>query len=149
MRESILLTKTKVAMWWLILIGIVLIVLYSLVLGIAIINSFDSGETWNVINPTLTLFLGSILYFVSGILIFKRNKRARKVAIVILSIVAVCSLGSYIYMVIHLGDISYMIPLSLLIGFFIYLTPMILLILDRKNYFAMVRQREIEKKAEP
>jgi uncharacterized membrane protein len=33
--------------------------------------------------------------------------------------------------------------------FTVYTVPFILLILDRKNYFAMVRQREVEKKAEP
>ena len=131
--------KTKIAAWWLIIIGVVLIVIYFLSFGAALINSFDSGETWDVINPTLTLLLGSILYFISGILVLKRSKRARKVSIFILFIVAICSLGSYVYIVIHIGDISYMMPISLIVGFITYLTPLILIIVDRKNYLAMVQ----------
>jgi hypothetical protein len=39
-----------------------------------------------------------------------------------------------------------MITIAVLIGSLIYLTPLILIILDRKNYFEIVRQRELEKK---
>ena len=139
-------TKTLIAVLWLIVVGVALISFYFVYLLLSIGYSFDGGDEWSI-RPFFILLLGSILYIISSIFLFRISKRAWIVAVTLLSIVTICSIGTYLYAVIYLGDdLSYMIPIALLLGSLIYLTPLILVILDRKNYFEMVRQREMEKK---
>ena len=51
----------------------------------------------------------------------------------------------YTYYISHYYYATIMLFVFLL-GFFIYLISSLLIILDRKNYFEMVRQRKLEKK---
>ena len=44
------------------------------------------------------------------------------------------------------GGITDFTLVILPLGILIYLSPLILIVLDRKNYFEMLRQRELEKK---
>jgi hypothetical protein len=140
--------KTKFAMWWLILFGIALTAFYFLFWGyITLLDSAD-GNTGNNPDkgPLFILFLGSIFYFLSGIFVSRKTKLSWIVGVTFLCIVAICSLGSYIYLVVYRGYdhdaisqfILCLLPLFLLL-------PIILIILDRKNYFEMVRQRKLDK----
>jgi hypothetical protein len=146
-------TKTKIAVWWLVVVGVLLIAYSIYCLLFASIMSFDTpaserGELFLIMGLCL---LGSILYFLSGIFISRQSKQAWRVTVTVLSIVTICPIGFCIYSVINdlirygaLSDYSY-IPIALL-GSLILLTPLILIVLDRKNYFTILRQRELEKK---
>ena len=134
-------TKTRIAKWWLIVVGVILIIFYFVVLGFSIIYSFDSGPTEENIQPAFILFLGSIFYLISGIFISKKTKLAWIVAVTILFTVAAFSLGTYIYFF----DTGYG-PVLVFPGILIYLTPLILIILDRKKFLEMVRLRDLAEK---
>jgi len=150
MNKNKLTTKTKIAVWWLIVIGVVLTIWHLAASFMSLIYSLDAGPVdEKEINLVFVLLLGSIFYILSGISLSRKSKRAWAVAVTILSIITICSMGIYLY----ISDYAYYsripcikIPIILLLGFFIYLTPLILVILDRKNYFEMVRQLELSKK---
>jgi hypothetical protein len=142
-------TKTRIAVWWMITVGIVLTIGFSGLLLVAILYSFGEEMDGGSAVPNLVIYFFlpfcGIFTFISGIFLFK--KRSWKVAVTILVIAIIYSLGTYLYIVIyHCDNLSYMITIAVLIGSLIYLTPLILIILDRKNYFEIVRQRELEKK---
>jgi hypothetical protein len=148
MNKAKLPAKTKIAIWWLIVVGIVLTIGLSGLLLLAIIFSIPIDSEPAVPNLVLYFFLPfcGIFTLISGIFLRKESKQAWKVAAVVLFIAIIYSLGICLYIVIHHCDnLSYMIPIVLLIGSVIYLTPLIIIIVDRKNYFAMLYQRELKK----
>ena len=136
-------TKTKIAVWWLSLMGMALIIFHFIVVSMVWAFPLDSGPTGKPVNPLLFLLIGSIFYFASGFLLSKRSKRFWIITVSILSLISICSIGIYIYVAID--DALHAFGMFL-ISAFMYLTPLILIILDRKNYFEMVHQRELEKK---
>ena len=138
-------TKTRIAFWWLIVVGVVLIAYDFIYLIASITKSVDGGDTWDI-GPASILLLGSIFYFISGIFISKKSKQAWIVTVTILFIVAICSLGIYIWMEIYSNYYLYGILFVSLLYVLFYLIPLILIIIDKKNYFEMLRQRESEKK---
>jgi CHASE2 domain-containing sensor protein len=102
----------------------------------------DGGSA--VPNLVLYFFLPfcGVFTLISGILLGKESKQAWKVTAIILAITIICFLGLSLYSLIN--AVVYIIPLiSLLEGLSCFI-PLILIILDRKNYFEMVRQRELE-----
>jgi cation transport ATPase len=144
MNKAKLPTKTKIAVWWLIAFGGILTILailyiFELFLQTLWSSSADYGFLY------IVLFLGGIFTFISGIFLLKKSKRAWIVAVTVLVIATTCSIGGYLQLAIDSANYS-KIPIALLVGLLIYLTPLILVILDRKNYFEMIRQRELSKK---
>jgi hypothetical protein len=134
--------KTLITVLWLIAMGVILTTWHLVALFVLSLYSLDAGpvnERGN--NLVFILLLGSILYIISGIFLSRRSKRAWIVAVTVLSIVTICSIGIYLYYLSPSGY-SYYSAIPIIA----YLVPLILLILDRKNYFEMVRQRELEKK---
>ena len=144
-------TKTKIAVWWLIGMGIVLIIAYLGLVGfILLYDSFDGGPgfLWNVASDRLPVILlfASIFYLISGVLILRKSHLTWMAVMSMLTIVEIVSLYSGIYYVMLGTNTLFNIIITLVIVC-VYLTPIILLILDRKNYSEMLRQRELEKKA--
>jgi cation transport ATPase len=144
-------TKTKIAVWWLIVVGVALMIFLLILSPYSFYFSFNAGQLQQAIIIAVILFIGSILYFASGFFLLKRSKRVWIVVVTLLSIIALCPIGIYLYESIDFAKYSEdatnysEIPIILLPWALIYLTPLILTILDRKNYFKMVRQRELEK----
>ena len=134
-------TKTKIAAWWIFASGVAVFIvpLFSL-------SSFsDQAERDMTFLPLLLITLCiAFLYSLPGIFLMVRKSWAWNVAIAILTI-EVFSLFIYLHVEINLdmfgGPILFIANILLLI-------PFILILLDRKNYFEMVRQRELEKKDE-
>ena len=137
--------KTKVAVWWLIVVGVALIIFLLIWSSYSFYFAFNAGRLQQAVIIALVLFIGSIFYFASGFFLLIIGKRAWIVVVTLLSIIAICPIGIYLYLSIDAANYSE-IPIILLPWALIYLTPLVLLILDRKNYFAMVHQRELEKK---
>lgn len=141
MNKTKLPTKTKIAVWWIFIVGVVFVALTALFLGCS-----PEPESRN--NLWIGIAVG-FLYILPGILFYVKNKLAWISAIVIISVDLIFWL---IYLVLNAVD-NYKAehPVFKDITFLIYpilliLIPLILLILDQKNYFEMVRQRELEKK---
>ena len=139
-------TKTKIAAQWLIVIGIVLTIWSSWLLFVALINSIGIDAIPAVPNLVLYFFLPlfGIFTFLSGTFVFIEKKRSWQVAMAALFFAMICFLGIYLYSLIN--AVYYIIPLISLLGWLSCLTSLILIILDRKNYFEMVRQRDLKKK---
>lgn len=155
MNKTKLPTKTKIAMWWLTLVGLLLIAYSIYCLLFAFTMSFDtpSSERGELFRYMGLFLLGNVLYTLSGIFIYIKTKWAWTVTMTILSIVAICYIGIYLYFVIDdfsrygaLSDYSYI--LIALLGSLILLIPLVLITIDRKNYLEMVHQRELDKKEE-
>ena len=138
MTEDKLPIKTKIAMWWIFVLGVAVFIvpLFSL-------SSFsDQAERDMTFLPLLLITLGiAFLYSLSGIFLMIRKIWAWNVAIAVLTI-ELLSLFIYTHVQINLDTFGSPI---LFIANILLLIPFILIILDRKNYFEMVRQRELEK----
>ena len=133
-------TKTKIAVWWIRIfsIGIVISCIAQVLLCFTDPTLFDSAIYALVFLPIWILFL------LPSILLPRKRRWCWIISIIILSleiliILAVCIFGAIHY------RYSYYLELIPIVIF--YLVPFILIILDRKNYFEMHRQQELEKKA--
>jgi len=146
--------RTKVTIWWLFIMGIVVPIAWILSYLIGS-NSLDYLSLLFLQSPWgFAILLVSISCLPPAILLLRKAKSDWKEAVIILSIEIICFLSiglpylarldNYDQFVFsqHFPYIFVSIPLLLLS----YLIPLILLILDRKNYFEMVRQRELAKK---
>jgi amino acid transporter len=67
--------------------------------------------------------------------------------VIALLIAMICSIGVYLFVSIKIYDSYLITTIVLFAGLLVYVTPLILIIISRKNYFEMIRQRELEKKA--
>lgn len=147
MNKAKLPTKTKIAAWWLYAVGIVLTIWSSGLLLVALLLSFSTSPETGPVVPNLILFFFlppcNILIVISGISLIN-EKRNWQVATRTLSVSMICLLGVSLYSLVN--DVYYQIPFISLLGCLTCLMPLILILLDRKNYFEMVRQRELEKK---
>jgi hypothetical protein len=135
--------KTEIAAWWLIVVGLI-----GTIATIAAICIYCRGcDEWCIgcVLWAAIVFVIGLLYFLSGMFLARRTMGAWAATILILII----ELAAFAY---YYGTSFESIfspspsryPYTPI--FFIFLIPLILLILDRKNYFEMVRQRELEKK---
>jgi hypothetical protein len=138
MNKAKLPTKTRIAVWWIYLFGTTALIftLLPVFLGMLVSPAF-----------CLETIAVAILYFVPAILLFTKNTTAWESAVIILSIEPILII---IFGVIYCVSKGYaidgtIISILLLTSIIVFL-PLILIILDRKNYFEMVRQRESEKK---
>ena len=127
--------KTKIAVWW----------IFVAIVGMAIFAMFlPSLSEWTPINPTwyFSVAVIGLLFASPGILLYFKNKSVWIFSIVILSV----SLSFFVMLI--LMDIPYEAGIFIygIAGLLILVVPFTLIILDRKNYFEMVRQRESEKK---
>ncbi|MFA5374938.1 MAG: hypothetical protein WC455_04185 [Dehalococcoidia bacterium] len=135
MTKSKLPIKTKIAIWWIFVLGVLVFIIPLFALG------YTNEEM--ILTPLLLLqnLCIAFLYSLSGIFLIIRKTWAWNVAIAILTI-EVFSLFIYLHVEINLdmfgGPILFAANILLLI-------PLILIILDRKNYLEMVRQQELEK----
>jgi predicted anti-sigma-YlaC factor YlaD len=142
-------TKTKIAVW--LILSFAMIVIITVPVLSSIYVSFQS-ERWiqdNIVFALGFLGIGSLLFLL-------KHSWAWTVAVSVIVIAMLDALAGltkllidyiphYTYYSSHYSYATIMLFVFLL-GFFIYLTSLILIILDRKNYFEMVRQRELEKK---
>ena len=128
--------KTKIAVVLTIILGIFGVVV---LIGGLLLESIISGG-----QDPMILFLGlCFLYILSAILICIKNRIAWIFAVVILSGVIAFFLINRLIHIISASD--YSITVTVVIAFLVILIPLILIILDRKNYSEMLRQRELEK----
>jgi len=93
--------KTKIAVWWLIVVGVLLAICNAaLTFLVAAYNFAQSIDAYS--GPSLNPFwfliplVGSILAICSGISLSKQSKRAWKVSVIVLVIAMICSIGGYI-----------------------------------------------------
>jgi ABC-type siderophore export system fused ATPase/permease subunit len=133
--------RTLIAALWLVVIGVILTTWHLVALFISFSYSLDAGtvdERGN--NLVLILLLGSILYILSGFFLPIRSKWAWISAVITLAMVSICSIGIYLY---YLSSSVYYYSI---IPIIVYVTPVVLILLDRKKYFEMIRQRQLNEK---
>jgi hypothetical protein len=138
MSKSNLPTKTKIAVWWILIfsIGIVISCAAYVLLCFKDPTFFDSAIYAIVFLPIWILFL------LPSILLPRKRYWCWTTSIIILCLEIIIILAVCIFGAIHYRY-SYYLELIPIVVF--YLVPFALIILDRKNYFEMVRQRELEK----
>jgi len=135
-------TKTRIAVWWLIIVGLALTLLAIVYMFALFLQCLWSSPSNSGLTYVMMLF-GGAFTLISGILPLKRNKLAWKFSVGVLVIAMICSIGGYLYLSMDPGGFSKTL-IIILAGLIIYLAPLILIILDRKNYSEMLRQREKE-----
>ena len=158
MSKAKLPTKTRIAGWWLFTIGIVVPIIWilSYVIGFCKLDYLTAlflQSPWG-----FAILLVSVSCIPPLILLSQKTKSAWKGTIVILSLLIICFLAiglPYLttqitnvndYDVRHLRSHFPFLFIFIPLFFIVYAVPLILIILDRKNYFEMVRQRELENK---
>jgi hypothetical protein len=131
--------KTKIAVCWIRISSIVIVIsCAAYVLFCFTDPDFFSGAFYALVFLPIW-----ILFLLPSILLPRKRPWCWTTSIIILFleiaiILAVCIFGAIYY------RYSYYLELIPIVVF--YLVPFALIIMDRKNYFEMVRQREAEKK---
>lgn len=138
-------TKTKIAAWWILIVGAVGTTIATLCFMIWCTSMPDSQFTNTCFLPGLVIVAVGILYLLPSVLLLKRKSWAWIFAISVLTLEL---LFFTVFYTSSLFPCSYCrsphyeyTPI-----FIIYFVPLILIIIDRKNYFAMVHQHELSKK---
>jgi hypothetical protein len=142
MNKTNLPIKTRIAVWWIFFVGVVGTIA-TLIAPQILPHSSDEME-WGMLSALLALVSIAVgfLYIIPSILL-RRKKRARwKAAVAILFIGSLSFTGLIIF---YAACPEYYPWYVFTPAVIIYAVPLILVILDRKNYFEMVRQRELEK----
>ena len=150
-------TKTKIAAWWMIVIGGCCLGLFLLSLAFFCglkTDTFSTGYALGDVAIALLSFslmmptgLGIIL-FLAGFLLFRRKKWGWKFAISVLPIVLIISFLFIIYIITSAHYKSefleenpylvFLIVIPSIILFVVILIPFILLLLDRKNFWKSI-----------
>lgn len=113
--------------------GVALIIYHSLVLATAGFNASGLGTgNFKEVNLAWILLIGTIFYFGLGFSLYRRSKWVWLVIVII----SMYSIGFWTYMAID--DALHAFGMCF-ISSVIYFTPLILLIIDRKNYLEMVQ----------
>ena len=134
-------TKTKIATWWMLIIGGILGIpgLLTLIGIFAVPGFYSSGNDIVAAYQLTVAFIGTpffIFYFLPGLFLLKRKIWSLKFAIVVLSIGIVMAIGNFIYQNFSLLSffhswrvffLYYLIPLPL------FLIPLVLLIFGKKE----------------
>jgi len=130
--------KTKIALWWIFVVGTIMVLLLAFYFRLVLVPVLFSQEILLV-----------LIVLVAGILICGKNKNAWVYTVAMLSIeiiffllllIAYTTTARYSY---YYHSFSYIYHICCVLHMLI---PLIFIILDRKNYFEMVRQLELSKK---
>jgi len=132
--------KTKVAAWWIIILGALLIIPVLLIAQYIFFRLIPELQTITHLVGflllglfiflailTIILFILSISNFILGFYLFKGKKGAWRISIILLIVEAIIFVGGWIY---YSGLVYYGSILILL-----FLPPILLLYDDRKNFF--------------
>jgi hypothetical protein len=133
--------KTRIAVWWIRILSIVMFIsCAAFVLFCFTGPDFFYGAFW-----ALVFLPVWILFLLPSILLPQKRHWCWTTSIILLCLEIIIILAVCIFGAIHYRY-SYYLELIPIVIF--YLVPFALLILDRKNYIEMVRQRELEKKTD-
>lgn len=132
--------KTKIAVWWLYIVLTALFISAFVVLS-SVSNTDAQGPVGFV--TVCIAFPICLLFLIPGFLLPLKKRFCWTISILMLSLEIFGTVGGCIYLA-ATEDWGF---LYLILFDIIFLIPLILLVLDRKNYFEMVRQRELEKNA--
>lgn len=141
MNKSGLPTKTKITIVWIVAFSISTILAFFIIVA-QLANDMDRGADTVLWALCLAVFLPLlILLLLPAILLPVKKRWCWITSIIILGFEIVSSIATLV--VLGTGDdfnITGFIP-----GIMVYVVPFILIVLDRKNYFEVVYQRELEK----
>ena len=132
--------KTKAAIWWIVIfsIGTILVFVWA-------VSTFDcSDEFWVICTGIAVVFFPVwILLWLPSILLPLKKRWCWITSIIVLGLEIVSSIATLVILSGRSFNVIGFIP-----AIMIYIVPFILILLDRKNYFEVIYQRELEKKAE-
>ena len=136
---------TKISIGWLFLAPII---------GIPIYVNYKSSDIGGSLFPEfyfIGIFIALVLYWLPGIFLTARRRWCWDIAVFLLSTYAICILifciGSYQHFI-QFWEIEKDNVLVYASCFGGALLPLILILLDSKNYYRMVRQRNLAKEDE-
>jgi len=141
--------RTKIAVWWLITISVILTIY-----GIVVLSLAEPGYEWSIYNYLIGIvaLVSVFIYLISGILLAVKKRGTWIAAVVILSLITLGTIINAPYGVhlnLFLFDLffeteggSTIHQLLLFISTLSTLVPLILAVSDVKNYWAMTEQVE-------
>ena len=140
--------KTKIAIWWLIAISVILVIF-----GIVVISEAEPGSDWSIM--TFALFIialvSAFLYFISAVFFAVKKRGTRIAAVVILSLITLATVisapygphvGFYYLLALGTGGESNIHNMSLLVGILSTLIPLILVASDASSYWKLTGEVE-------
>ena len=132
--------KTKIAVLWLFVAVAAMTFL--------VMSNLSAMMDWSPIKPAGYLLVVAVgLLFISpSILLCFKNKVVWISSIMILSVEVLLGITATGYVTLECSSSCFDLLLLPICYIIILIIPLVLIILDRKNYFEMVRQREFEKK---
>lgn len=143
--------KTKIAAWWMIVASVV-----GMIASWKVIETvFQGCDEWCIVGGLawLIIFFAGFLSAVSAVLLTGKTRGPWIAAVVLLIIIMCCWTLAYniIFSIVLPGDVSHLFLTWVTCGafFLLYLVPFVLIILDKNNYWAMVKHRTAKKKTKP
>jgi hypothetical protein len=139
-------TKTEIAAWWIITYGIVTTIAQISFLSISPAWSDYAEWSQRAFIYILILLVIGLLYILPIRFLFRRERWPWTVAVVIMSInILILIVNAWIISAIYL-DFDHNTVLLFIPLWILGVVPLVLVVLDRKNYFEILRQRKLEKK---
>jgi hypothetical protein len=145
MTQNSLPTKTKIAAWWmrvcggialiLFLGGIILFFIFAYISRGVEVGLVLGSFFYAIIFPIIGIsFICIFSFFLPAIFLFSRQKWAWKMGVVLQIFVIIVSFFILSFLLLYFSDLYYYIFLTLITDI-IFLPPLILLLLDRKNFW--------------
>jgi|GEM_PF-5105716 len=129
--------KTKIAVWWLAVCGVAVVLILIIGILTAVEGSYGAAFNLALIIMIPAIVVMTILIVLPIIALRMKRTWSWVVAVVLLSVYVT---GDIIWLLSDLSNADLLAP-----GVIMFV-PLLLIILDRRSYFEMVRQRELDKK---
>lgn len=138
--ENSLPTKTKIAAWWMVIIGGILGVLIILFIFLSFSQSHGGMTAADIFGFIIIALVSliSVIFFVPGILIMKRKKRAWWIGRILLWI-EVIGISGFVFLSRHDPYFDTIIFGIIIFLDIIVIIPLLLFELDRKNFFKIAK----------
>lgn len=129
--------KTKIAVWWLAVCGMAVVLILIIGILTAVEGSYGAAFNLALIIMIPAIVVMTTLIVLPIIALHMKRKWSWLVAVVLLSVYVT---GDIIWLLSDLSNADLLAP-----GIIMFV-PLLLIILDRRSYFEMVRQRELDNK---
>ena len=129
--------KTKIAVWWLAVCGMAVVLILIIGILTAVEGSYGAAFNLALIIMIPAIVVMTILIVLPIIALRMKRTWSWVVAVVLLSVYVT---GDIVWLLSDLSNADLLAP-----GIIMFV-PLLLIILDRRSYFEMVRQRELDKK---
>ena len=132
-------TKTKIAAWWMTILGIIGLIFSVFLIFMLIKETYDNAQII-IIFLLMFIFPPSLLIFFSGLVLFAKKRWAWWLSVVMIAILMIGLLAYFFVTEGWFPDFWVIWNLLVLVPLVLLILPLVLLLLDRKNFWKVIEK---------